>query len=346
MTTTIYRPDGETGQAPASLAPSPGRSPGCASRCSTTASPTRRCVMTRLAESLAARAGAKVVGGAEEGPARASRRTPRSRATPEIFDRVVAEADIVITGTADCGSCTAYSVYDGIELEKAGRPAVVVTTTEFRPIAETMAEHFGLPELRIARAAAPDRRHRPRHALTLGRRRGRRPCSRSAPAAPRPDPCPRPTHPASSSRSTGASRSSPAAGAGIGRATALLLRASGRRDRGERHRRRPRARTRPTRSLAAAGARWRSPADVTDPEQVEALIAACVDELGEPRHRGQQRRHAPRARAACAVADLDADYVRTIVDQNLIATLLCSRGRGARHGRRGTRRRDRPRQLG
>jgi hypothetical protein len=63
--------------------------------------------------------------------------------------RMTAEADVVITGTADCGSCTAYSVYDGIELEKAGRPAIVVTTTEFRPIAETMAEHFGLPELRI-----------------------------------------------------------------------------------------------------------------------------------------------------------------------------------------------------
>src|SRR5207253_491561 len=59
------------------------------------------------------------------------------------------ESDIVITGTADCGSCTAYSVYDGIELEKAGRPTVVVTTTEFQPIAKTMAEHFGLPELRL-----------------------------------------------------------------------------------------------------------------------------------------------------------------------------------------------------
>jgi hypothetical protein len=40
-------------------------------------------------------------------------------------------------------------VYDGIEFEKAGRPAVVVTTTEFRTVAETMAQHFGLPELRI-----------------------------------------------------------------------------------------------------------------------------------------------------------------------------------------------------
>jgi len=55
----------------------------------------------------------------------------------------------VITGAADCGSCTAYSVHDAIELEKAGRPAVVVTTTKFEPIARTMASSFGLPETRI-----------------------------------------------------------------------------------------------------------------------------------------------------------------------------------------------------
>ena len=54
----------------------------------------------------------------------------------------------MITGSADCGSCTAYSVYDTIELEKAGRPCVVVTTTQFAPIASTMAANFGLPDAR------------------------------------------------------------------------------------------------------------------------------------------------------------------------------------------------------
>ena len=55
----------------------------------------------------------------------------------------------MITGAADCGSCTAYSVHDTIELEKAGRPAVVVTTTKFEPIAATMAASFGLPDTRM-----------------------------------------------------------------------------------------------------------------------------------------------------------------------------------------------------
>ncbi len=46
---------------------------------------------------------------------------------------------MVITGAADCGSCTAYSVQDAIELEKAGVPAVVVTTTKFEPVAATLS---------------------------------------------------------------------------------------------------------------------------------------------------------------------------------------------------------------
>ena len=65
------------------------------------------------------------------------------------------------------------------------------------------------------------------------------------------------------------------------------------------------------------------PADVTDEAQVEALIASCVDTLGSldvaVNNVGMLRGLAPRA-----VVDLDADYVRTIVDQNLTATMLCS----------------------
>ena len=69
--------------------------------------------------------------------------------------------------------------------------------------------------------------------------------------------------------------------------------------------------------------RSRSAADVTDPEQVESTVAGVVDQLGgidiAVNNVGMLRGLAPRA-----VVDLDADYVRTIVDQNLIATLLCS----------------------
>ena len=52
---------------------------------------------------------------------------------PDVFERLRAEADVVITGAADCGSCTAYSVHDTVELERCGIPTVLVTTTKFRP---------------------------------------------------------------------------------------------------------------------------------------------------------------------------------------------------------------------
>jgi hypothetical protein len=66
----------------------------------------------------------------------------------DIFERVLDAADVVITGAADCGSCTAYSVHDAISFEKAGKPAVVVTTTKFQPIAATMSADFGMPDVR------------------------------------------------------------------------------------------------------------------------------------------------------------------------------------------------------
>ncbi|HXY94750.1 MAG TPA: hypothetical protein VEP49_19965 [Acidimicrobiia bacterium] len=146
--TLVYRPDGDIGQEPATLAPSPGSLAGLRIAVLDNGKPNAAFVMTRLAEALAGRAGAQVVAVRKKGP-RGESANAAIPCDPEIFDLVVSEADVVITGTADCGSCTAYSVYDGIELEKAGRPAVVVTTTEFRPIAETMAAHFGLPELRL-----------------------------------------------------------------------------------------------------------------------------------------------------------------------------------------------------
>jgi hypothetical protein len=144
----IYRPDGDIGQAPAALAASPSSLSGLRVAVLDNGKPNAAFVMTRLAESLAARAGATVTAVLKKGP-RGESANAAIPCDPGIFERIVAEADVVITGTADCGSCTAYSVYDGIELEKAGRPAVVVTTTEFQPIAATMAEHFGLPDLRV-----------------------------------------------------------------------------------------------------------------------------------------------------------------------------------------------------
>ena len=130
-------------------------------------------VMTRAAETLAARTGANVSLVTKKGPRGESANAAIPMA-PDIMERLLAESDLVITGAADCGSCTAYSVTDAIELEKAGKPAVVVTTTKFEPIATTLAASFGLPETRKLVLAPSDRRHRRRDAPRVGGRRADR----------------------------------------------------------------------------------------------------------------------------------------------------------------------------
>jgi len=144
---TIYLPDSEPGPEIVHLAPSPASLAGLRIAVLDNGKPNAALVMTRAAETLARQTGARVSLVTKKGPQGRSANAAIPCA-PDIFERVLAQADVVITGSADCGSCTAYSVYDGIELEKAGKVAVVVTTTQFAPIASTMAANFGLPEAR------------------------------------------------------------------------------------------------------------------------------------------------------------------------------------------------------
>jgi len=143
----IYRPDGEIGQPTVTLAPAPGALGGLRIGVLDNGKPNAALVMTRLAESIAKRVDATVSLVTKKGPQGRSANAAIPCA-PDVFARVLGESDFVITGTADCGSCTAYSVYDAIELEKMGTPAIVVTTTQFATIAETMSEHFGLADTR------------------------------------------------------------------------------------------------------------------------------------------------------------------------------------------------------
>lgn len=148
MATAIYRPDSIPGPEPARLAPSPKSLAGLRIAVLDNGKPNAGVVMARVAETLATRVGAKVALVTKKGP-RGESANAAEPCAPDIFERVLKEADLVITGAADCGSCTAYSVVDAIALEKAGVPAVVVTTTKFRPIAETLSEQFGLKETRL-----------------------------------------------------------------------------------------------------------------------------------------------------------------------------------------------------
>jgi hypothetical protein len=144
----VYLPDSIPGPLEAGLAPSPVSLAGLRIAVLDNGKPNADVVMTRAAHSLAQRTGATVSVVTKKGPMGLS----ANAAIPLSQDRLellIAEADLVITGAADCGSCTAYSVHDAIELEKSGIPTVVATTTRFEPVAKTLSASFGAPDTRL-----------------------------------------------------------------------------------------------------------------------------------------------------------------------------------------------------
>jgi len=148
MTIAVYLPDSEPRPEAASLAPSPRSLAGLRIAVLDNGKANADVVMIAAAEALAARTGASLALVTKKGPLGLSANAAIPMAE-DRFARILAEADIVITGAADCGSCTAYSVRDAIELEKAGKPTVVTTTTHFQKVAATLSASFGLPETRL-----------------------------------------------------------------------------------------------------------------------------------------------------------------------------------------------------
>ncbi|HXY94749.1 MAG TPA: SDR family oxidoreductase [Acidimicrobiia bacterium] len=112
------------------------------------------------------------------------------------------------------------------------------------------------------------------------------------------------------------------AGAGIGRATAHVLARAGA-SVAVNDVVAERASSTVAEIVDAGGAAVALPADVTQPDQVDALVDGCVERLGSldvaVNNVGMLR-----GLPARAVVDLDPGYVRTVVDQNLTATLLCA----------------------
>jgi len=74
---------------------------------------------------------------------------------PDILADLVASCDVVVVGVGDCGSCSASAVADGLALEAAGIPAVVVTTDAFSVTADAMAKLQGSPGYHYVRTAHP-----------------------------------------------------------------------------------------------------------------------------------------------------------------------------------------------
>lgn len=78
-----------------------------------------------------------------------------SDASPELISQIAAENDIALTAIGDCGSCCSACVNDAVRLEEAGRPTVVVVTTEFEQEALLQRESRGMAGLEPAVATHP-----------------------------------------------------------------------------------------------------------------------------------------------------------------------------------------------
>ena len=59
------------------------------------------------------------------------------------------EADIIISGVGDCGSCSSWSLRDAFEVELLGRPTVTLVSEPFEQLVHLEASSLGLPDLSI-----------------------------------------------------------------------------------------------------------------------------------------------------------------------------------------------------
>ncbi|NDJ88010.1 hypothetical protein DQP56_04455 [Mycolicibacter senuensis] len=65
------------------------------------------------------------------------------------YDAFVGGVDAIISGLANCGSCTSWSVKDGLNALHRGIPTVVAVTEHFVGLAATLATDAGRPGLRL-----------------------------------------------------------------------------------------------------------------------------------------------------------------------------------------------------
>jgi hypothetical protein len=72
--------------------------------------------------------------------------TAQQGAPKQDLDELAAQADFIISGLGDWGSCTSWSIHDSIELQKRGRFAVTVITDAFEALARSEREAFGAPD--------------------------------------------------------------------------------------------------------------------------------------------------------------------------------------------------------
>ena len=163
-TIRIYAPDSEPGPEFSWLAPNPTSLAGLRIAVLDNGKPNASLVMERVADLLAARVAATKSLVIKKGPNGRSANAAIPCAA-DVFAHVIAESDLVITGTADCGSCTAYSVYDAIETRKSRPSGRCCHHYENRADCKDNGYRFRLDGSSGVGLGSSDRGHSWRHAL-------------------------------------------------------------------------------------------------------------------------------------------------------------------------------------
>jgi hypothetical protein len=61
----------------------------------------------------------------------------------------VGGVDVIVSGLGNCGSCTSWSVQDGLTGLTRGLPSIVAVTEQFESLGRTLAADQGRPGLRL-----------------------------------------------------------------------------------------------------------------------------------------------------------------------------------------------------
>src|SRR5262249_54429094 len=80
---------------------------------------------------------------------------PRSAGPCLELDEIAKQCDFAINAVADCGSCTAWSIHDSIELEKRGVATITVVTDVFEELSKEAAGSMGAANIRMATITHP-----------------------------------------------------------------------------------------------------------------------------------------------------------------------------------------------
>jgi hypothetical protein len=80
---------------------------------------------------------------------------PRSAGPCLELDEIATQCDFAINAVADCGSCTAWSIHDSIELEKRGVATITVVTDVFEELSKEVACSMGAANIRMAAITHP-----------------------------------------------------------------------------------------------------------------------------------------------------------------------------------------------